>query len=229
MFIQFYKIYTFHVNVVQIPYHETIIASRRIMKCYNQRDDNMTQNEATDEKQPFSAEGLYKFWAETVKLPTIGPMFAFSKELSAYANDIVNLGKVMSELKSHNDSYWALINATYAKASKATFEKSPKQLLSKDDFENYRRAMIEAFEDAFTELFSSPEFSAVYGKVFSAQLDFSKALQALTEKNLKVLNLPTRGEIDEILKDIHELRKSVRELRKQVEALSNDKAGINAA
>ena len=189
----------------------------------------MTQNEAKENTQiPYSPEGLYKFWAETVKLPTIGPTFAFSKEFTGYANDLVNFGKVISELKTHNDNYWSLMNATFAKAASATFEKAPKQLLTKDDYENYRRAMIEAFEVAFTELFSSPEFSIIYGKVFSAQLDFSKALQALAEKNLKILNLPTRGEIDEILKDVHELRKSVRELRKQVEVITNDKARSNA-
>lgn len=190
----------------------------------------MSQNDAKEEPlQGFSPEGLYKFWAETLKLPTIGPMFAFSKEFSNYANDIVNLGKVLSDLKVQNDSYWTLMSAAYAKATKSTIENSPKQFLTKEDFEKYRRAMIEAFEESFTELFSSPEFSAVYGKLFSAQLDFSKALQSIAEKNLKILNLPTRAEIDDILKDVHELKRSLRELRKHVEVLSNDKAGSNAA
>ena len=189
----------------------------------------MTQNDTKEPLPDFSSEGLYKFWTETAKLPTIGPMFAFSKEFSNYANDFVNLGKIISELKTHNDNYWALIGAAYSKAAKATFEKSPKQFLTKEDYEGYRRAMIEAFEDSFTELFSSPEFSVIYGKVFSAQLDFSKALQSIAEKNLKVLNLPTRAEIDEILKDVHELRKSVRELQKQLEVLRNDKTRINGS
>lgn len=190
----------------------------------------MTQSD-TKENLPagFSPDGLFKFWMETLKLPTIGPVFAFSKEFSNYANDFVNLGKVMSELKAENDSYWALVGTAFAKASKATYDKAPKQLVTKEDYENFRRAMIEAFEDSFTELFSSPEFSVVYGKVFSAQLDFSKALQSIAEKNLKILNLPTRAEIDEILKDIHEVRRTVREMRKQIEELKNDKAGINAA
>ena len=191
----------------------------------------MNQSDAKEGPLPgFSPDTLYKFWAETLKLPTIGPMFAFSKEFSDYANEVINLGKVMSELKAYNDNYWSLMGAAFAKASKLTIEKSPKQLTTKEDYENYRRAMIEAFEDTFTELFSSSEFSVVYGKVFSAQLDFSKALQGIAEKNLKILNLPTRAEIDEILKDVHELRKSVRGLRKELEVLqNNDKTGSNAA
>ncbi len=190
----------------------------------------MSQND-TKEKEisDFSPEGLYKFWAETLRLPTIGPAFAFSKEFSNYASDVADLGKVMSELKAQNDIFWAMVGAAYGKAAKETVEKSPKQFVTKDDYEKYRRAMIEAFEDSFTALFSSPEFSIVYGKIFSLQLDFSKSLQSIAEKNLKVLNLPTRTEIDAMLKDLHDLRKSVRELRKELEVFNNDKTRINAA
>jgi hypothetical protein len=167
---------------------------------------------------------MYNFWAEVLKMPTIGPMYAFSKDLDAYANDFMNLGKIMCELKIHNDNYWALVNAAYARATKDTAERAPKQFLTKDDFENYRRAAIEAFEDVFTDLFSSSEFSAAYGNLFSAQLDFSRALQGIAEKNLKVLNMPTRGEVDEMLKDIHELKKNVRELKKSIEMIKNDRS-----
>src|SRR5262245_53337062 len=110
-------------------------------------DIHMTQNDINKNSLPeLSPNGLYKFWTESMKLPTIGPMFAFSKEFTDYANDIVNLGKVVSELKTQNDNYWAMMGAAFAKASKLTIENSPKQLVTKDDFENYRRVMIEAFE-----------------------------------------------------------------------------------
>ncbi|MCI0564325.1 MAG: hypothetical protein MN733_38115 [Nitrososphaera sp.] len=184
----------------------------------------MTQNEPVKQPQPgISTDGMFNFWSDVMKLPTIGPIYAFSKEFTAYAEDYIKLGKIMAELKAHNDSYWTLVNAAFTRAAKGTAERAPKQLATKEDYENYRRAMIEAFEDAFTELFASPEFSVVYGKVFSAQLDFSKVLQSIAEKNFKILNLPTRAEIDDLLKDVHELRKSVREIKKELEVLKNDK------
>jgi hypothetical protein len=152
-------------------------------------------------------------------------MYAFSKDISAYANDFVNLGKVMTELKINMDSYWALVNQAYARASKETAERTPKQLISKDDFENYRRAAIEAFEDSFTTMFASPEFSAVYGKLFSSQLDMSRAMQTIAEKNFKMLNLPTRSEVDEILKDMAELKRSMRDLKRDIGMITkNDQA-----
>jgi hypothetical protein len=122
----------------------------------------------------------------------------------------------MADMKVHLDKYWALVNAAYAKASAETAQNAPKQYMAKEDFDNYRKAMIEAFEDAFTGLFASAEFSATYGKLFSAQLDMSRALQGITEKHFKALNLPTRSELDEMLKDIHELKREVRNMKKGI-------------
>ena len=176
--------------------------------------------ENSKDSQGFDQEQMNKmlgFWTDVMKLPTIGPMYAFSKDVSSYASDFVSLGKMMAELKTSMDSYWALVSTAYAKAMKETMERAPKQLLTKDDFENYRRAAIEAFEDAFTELFASPEFSAVYGKMFSSQLDVSRSIQGIAEKNSKTLNLPTRSEVDEILKDVAELKRSVRDLKRGME------------
>src|SRR5687767_10704829 len=101
--------------------------------------------ENNKELQGFSQEQMNKmfsFWTDIMKLPTIGPMYAFSKDVSSYANDFVSLGKVMAELKTNMDSYWALVSIAYSKAMKETMERAPKQLMTKDDFENYRRAAI---------------------------------------------------------------------------------------
>jgi hypothetical protein len=168
---------------------------------------------------------MFSFWTDVLKLPTIGPMYAFSKDVGSYANDFVDLGKVMTELKANMDGYWTLVSASYTKAMKETMERAPKQLFTKEDFESYRRAAIEAFEDAFTELFASPEFSAIYGKMFSSQLDVSRAIQGIAEKNFKALNLPTRSEVDDILKDVAELKRTVRDLKRSLE-IKDDRARV---
>jgi poly[(R)-3-hydroxyalkanoate] polymerase subunit PhaE len=165
---------------------------------------------------------MFNFWTDVMKLPTIGPLYAFSKDISSYANDFVNLGKIMTELKINMDTYWSLVNQAYMRASKETAERGPKQLISKDDIEKYRRAAIEAFEDSFTAMFASQEFSAIYGKLFSSQLDMSRAMQTIAERNFKTLNLPTRSEVDEILKDIAELKRSIRDLKREIRMMAKD-------
>lgn len=186
----------------------------------------MAENGNADNLQRFTPDQVKKmfdFWTDTLKLPTIGPMYAFSKDFNSYFNDFVSLGKVMAELKTDMDSYWSLMSAAYTRAMKEMMERAPKQLATKEDFENYRRVAIEAFEDAFTELFTSPQFSEVYGKLFGSQLNVSRATQSIVEKNFKMLNIPTRSEVDEMLKDIMELRTTVRDLKRSVEA-RNDQA-----
>jgi Poly(R)-hydroxyalkanoic acid synthase subunit (PHA_synth_III_E) len=180
-----------------------------------------------DNAQEFMLEQANKMFelSSTLKLPTIGPMYAFSKDFSSYTNDFVTLGEVMVELKNNMDSYWSLMNAAYAKAVKDTLERAPMQLTTKEDFENYRRAAIEVFEDTFTALFTSSEFSEVHGKLFGSQLNVSKIMQSIAEKNFKTLNLPTRSEVDEMLKDIMELKRTVRDIKRSVEA-GNDQARI---
>ena len=188
----------------------------------------MVENDNADNAQEFMQEQVnkvFEFWSSKLKLPTIGPTYAFSKDFSSFANDFVTLGKAMIELKSNMDIYSSLLSAAYTRAIRNTAEQAPMQLATKEDFENYRRAAIEAFEDTFTDLFTSSEFSQVYGKVFGSQLNVSRVMQSIAEKNFKTLNLPTRSEVDEILNDIVELKRTVRDMKRSVDA-RNDQARI---
>ena len=188
----------------------------------------MVENDNIDGAQEFMQEQVnrvFEFWSGTLKLPTVGPMYAFSKDFGSFASDFVTLGKAMIELKGNMDSYWSLLGEAYTRALRDTSERAPMQLTTKEDFEKYRRAAIEAFEDSFTDLFTSSEFSEVHGRLFGSRLNVLRGMQNIIEKNFKILNLPTRSEVDEILKDIVELKRSVRDIKKRVEA-GNDQARI---
>lgn len=186
----------------------------------------MAENENDDKLQKFTPEQVHKmfdFWNDTLKLPTIGPIYAYSKDFGSYFNDFVRLGEVMVEFKANMESYWSIMAEAHTRAMKEMIERAPKQLATKEDFENYRRVAIEVFEDTFTELFTSPQFSDVYGKLFGSQLNLSRSMQSIVEKNFKILNLPTRSEVDLILKDVMELKRTVHDLRRSVET-RNDQA-----
>jgi len=56
-----------------------------------------------------------------------------------------------------------------------------------------------------------------------------KLVQTLAEKNLKVLNLPTRSEMDMLSRDVHDLKKNVHDLRNKLElSTKNDTRNIIA-
>lgn len=174
-------------------------------------------NDATNASLHIQEEQMTKIlhnWSEFNKMPTIGPFHAFVQDFKSYAQDLLSLGQAILNAQTNLNEYWKQINIAYVQATKEVSERAPKQLNSKEDFEQYRKITINAFEDAFTNLFSSKEFSVTYGKVSSDLLDLFKKMQKFAEKNLKVLNLPTRDEMDEILKDIHDIKRTIHDMKK---------------
>jgi hypothetical protein len=97
----------------------------------------------------------------------------------------------------------------------SVYETKPKEGLEpKELFEEYRKIVIDAFEEAFTALFESKDFALLWNRVFSDQADILRYVQTSVMKNFKMFNLPTREEVDSILKDIHELKRTVYDLKK---------------
>jgi Poly(R)-hydroxyalkanoic acid synthase subunit (PHA_synth_III_E) len=174
-------------------------------------------NDITNVSVPQQQEQMTKIlhnWTEFIKMPTIGPFHAFSQDFTSYAQDLLSLSQTILNAQTNLNEYWKLINMAYVQATKEVLERAPKKLNSKEDLEQYRNITINAFEDAFTNLFSSKEFSVAYGKVSDDVLDLFKKMQKFAEKNLKVLNLPTRDEMDQILKDIHDLKRTIHDMKK---------------
>ena len=118
------------------------------------------------------------------------------------------------------------MNNAYVKAMNEIAERAPVKRYNfndnnynnaKTDLESYRNIAIDAFENAFTELFGSKEFGSTYAKVLDSQLALSKNLQNIAENNSKIFNLPTRSEVDEIIKDIHDLKKTIRDMKRDLD------------
>lgn len=160
---------------------------------------------------------LINNWSELLKLPTIGPFHAFSQEIDPYLQGMLSINQSLLKLQVDLNEYWSHMKNAYSKALKETTDRAPKTFNTKEDFENYRKVIIEAFEDAFTALFTSEEFPRVYNKVSNDQMELLKSIQQLIENSLQTLNLPTRSEINELAKDIHSLKRDIRNLKKRAE------------
>ena len=160
---------------------------------------------------------LINNWSELLKLPTIGPFHAFSQEIDPYLQGMLSINQTLLKLQVDLNEYWSHMKNAYSNALKETTDRAPKTFNTKEDFENYRKVIIEAFEDAFTALFTSDEFPRVYNKVSNDQMELLKSIQQLIENSLQTLNLPTRSEINELAKDIHSLKRDIRNLKKRAE------------
>ncbi|MBT9159415.1 MAG: Poly(3-hydroxyalkanoate) polymerase subunit PhaE [Dehalococcoidia bacterium] len=74
-------------------------------------------------------------------------------------------------------------------------------------------------EEALYELFKSPEFSRLLGRVVDATMRVRKRYDDIMEEYLKALPVPTRSEMNDLYKTLYLLKKEVRENTKQVREL----------
>ena len=210
------------------------MATRQLWKMTIMEDNNGISH--GDVKSTFTdherkqINDIFNVWSDLIKLPTIGPFQAFSKDSIFYSQELFNLVQTLIQLQTNLREYWTQVNNAYlhaveqvadtmhnGKQNQQRYNNGKPGHSPKESVEEYRKTLIDAFEEAFTDLFSSNEFGIVNSNLISSQLDVIKHLQNIAEKNFKTLNLPTRSELDEISKDVHEIKREIHDIKKKME------------
>lgn len=171
------------------------------------KDENNTLNDSTK-------YDIFEKWKKLQNFPTLGMFSAFTRDYNEYVQDIVELNQILMDLQKYMSNYWIQMSKTQFQAVGNVLLKSrsdPK--LNNTDSERFRLLVIDAFEESYSDLFSSKEFAVAYNQVYSKQLDFVNYINKLVEKNLNLLNIPTRSELDEVLKDLQEMKKALRNIK----------------
>lgn len=83
------------------------------------------------------------------------------------------------------------------------------------DWRQFLQVWSLLFDQAFAETFRSPDALQTQGKLLNTTMRYRLQQQQLMEVFLKINDLPTRSEIDEIHYSIYELRKEIKSLKKQ--------------
>jgi Poly(R)-hydroxyalkanoic acid synthase subunit (PHA_synth_III_E) len=166
-------------------------------------------------------KSMLGIWEEIFKLPTIGPLFSYFGNIKDENAQVANLAETIMKSQITLGQYWKQVNQAYVNAVLRINEKTSSSLLdikTKKDLDDYRKIMIDSFEEEFTRLFNSKEFALTYRDLLDKQMDLLSQIQASSQRTLGILNLPTRKELDTISKDLHDLRKSVMDLHERLES-----------
>lgn len=166
-------------------------------------------------------KSMLRIWEEIFKLPTIGPLFSYFGNIKDENAQVANLTETIMKSQITIGHYWKQVNQAYVNAVLRINEKTASSLLdikTKKDLDDYRKLMIDSFEEEFTKLFNSKEFALTYRELLGKQMDLLKQIQSSTERTLGILNLPTRRELDMMSKDLHDLRKLVMDVNEKLEA-----------
>ena len=166
----------------------------------------------------FKKYDIFEKWYRLQSFPNQGVFNAFNKTYNEYLEDLVSLNKILMEFQKYSSNYWSQMSKAHFQAIGNLIQKSKSDPnLNDTNSEKFRLLVIDAFEEAYSSLFSSKEFAIAYDQVYSKQLDFVNYINKIVEKNLTLLNIPTRSELDEVLKDLQEMKKTLRIIKKGYE------------
>lgn len=171
------------------------------------KNENNTLND-------FTKYDIFEKWKKLQNFPTLGMFNALTKNYNEYLEDILELNRILMDLQKYLSNYWLQMSKTQFHAIGNVLLKSRSDPKLNDlDSERFRLLVIDAFEEAYNSLFSSKEFAIAYNEVYSKQLDFVNYVNKIFERNLNLLNIPTRTELDEVLKDLQEMKKTLRNIK----------------
>ena len=163
---------------------------------------------------------LFENWKNLQNFPALGIFNALTKDYNEYLKDLLSLNRILVDLQKNLSTYWLQMSKANFKAVGNVILKSKSDPDLKDpNSEKFRPLVIDAFEEAYSSLFSSKEFAIAYNEVYSKQLDIVNHINRIVEKNLKLLNVPTRSDLDEVLKDLQEIKKTLRIMKSRYEKL----------
>jgi len=168
--------------------------------------------------------GYYKqmstFWSDMISMMSSKP--ASMMAVGPLRNMATNLKKITSELTEANQEiidfnnnlldYYGKLSETWIEAQKKVSSKMANVPQDGESLEAYKRVWIDMFENNFTQLFDSKEFSKNYNNLVSKELDLMKRWNTIMDIMLKASNLPTKEEIEEIYKEMHSLKQRITKL-----------------
>lgn len=109
------------------------------------------------------------------------------------------------------------------------FEKMMRQMLEAaeqgeqiDSVRTFLNQWSNTADSVFLEVFRSDDYIELQGKLVNTMMAYRQQQREISEEMLRVLDLPTRSEIDEAHRRIYELRREIKSLKKQVAALQPD-------
>ncbi len=78
---------------------------------------------------------------------------------------------------------------------------------------------VDCYEDVYAEAVMEPEYNTAYGNMVNSMTAFTKAQREMQDDTLETLGIPTRREVDTLLKRFQEERREKHKMRAEIDEL----------
>jgi class III poly(R)-hydroxyalkanoic acid synthase PhaE subunit len=177
--------------------------------------ESMSRTVVGDRSALFELSNLYwniyeKTFGSFLQSPSLGSTREFNHKLLEGFDTWINFSRASFD-------YQLVLLDVWARA----FEELIRELASSEEkgktvqnWQQFLQLWSSLFDRVFAETFRSEDTLQIQGKFLNAAMTYRLQQQKLVEVLLKMYDLPSRSEVDEVHRTIYELRKEIKSLKK---------------
>lgn len=192
------------------------------------KDDKKVQNNENNDtaKLPFVNEkfvdlfeNFFKQLTELNKISTVGPFISMINDPQINMNNMREYGNVLINYQRYLNKYLTQMINSYLLA----LDKVSAGIDGKNSHET-RMLIINSFEDVFSSMFESTDFSINYNNLINIYIDLNKSYQKFYDASLPMLNRQSlsKEEKDLLFKELYEIKKITLEIKNKMKERKNE-------
>lgn len=194
------------------------------LKSNNISEDNNNINNMSDSERSQSViENFFKQMAELNNITSFGPLTSLINDPNINLNALKEHGNLLIRYQSNLNFYLSYIIDAYFVALNKISSFVSKEEKSSDE---YRKIIINSFEEAFSSMFESSEFSMAYNNLTNSIIDLTKSYQKFFDSNPLIFK-PSQQQLSKEEKDLlfynlYEIKKLSLEIKKKLTEKKNE-------
>lgn len=164
-------------------------------------------------------ENFYNQLTELNKISTIGPFISLINDPQINLNNMREYGNVLINYQIFLNKYLTQMINSYFQA----LERVSSNIQEKTT-EEARKLIINSFEDVFSKMFESAEFSINYNNLINVIIDLNKSYQKFVDASSPLLNRQSlsKEEKDLLFNNLYEIKKLTLEIKNKINERKND-------
>ncbi len=164
-------------------------------------------------------ENFFKQLTELNKISTVGPFISMINDPQINMNNMREYGNVLINYQRYLNKYLTQMINSYILA----LDKVSAGIDGKNAHET-RMLIINSFEDVFSSMFESTDFSINYNNLVNIYIDLNKSYQKFYDASLPMLNRQSlsKEEKDLLFKELYEIKKITLEIKNKMKERKNE-------
>ena len=195
-----------------------------------QLNSNNTNGEKNDKNITSDSDGFktivenfFKQMTELNNITALGPFTSVMNDPNINLNSLKEHGNLLIKYQTNLNFYLSsMINAYFAALNKISASSKEGNIPSIE----FRKIIINSFEDVFSSMFESPEFSITYNNLANSIIDLIKSYQKFFDSNPLLFGrsqqIFTKEEKDSLFYNLHEIKKLSLEIKKKLTEKKNE-------